>query len=264
MNSEISTLSEVIKRIKEEQRLKYTTGFPSLDAIMQGGFSPKLYLLAADKAMGKTALMLSMIYYQTVCYQIPCTILTTTINQNFVFRLPLMFDHYPIHRVYTATAPNLNMMCKYIRDIVQRGVKVIYIDDLTFPFERRTSGLSSDEIMEILSMLSRLAMDYQITIVVLADTTTRYFEDEDSYRPDDSHLCLPPEAKEEIYRTIFIYRPEYYGITADESGLPTVGLSEIIVGSVVCNLCFDKSRARFLEIAEREKESDNITRRLFS
>lgn len=264
MNSEISTLSEVIKRIKEERRLKYTTGFPSLDAIMQGGFSPKLYLLAANKGMGKTALMLSMIYYQTMKFQIPCAILTTKINQNFVFRLPLMFDHYPIHRVYTATAPNLNAMCRYIRDIMQKGVKVIYIDDLTFPFERRTSGLSSDEIIELLRMLSCLTMEYQIAIVVLSNTADYCFEDEGYGRPDECHLCLPSEAIEKIYNTIFIHRPECYGITCDEYGMPTAGLAEIIIGSVVRNLCFDKSRARFLEMGEKERESDNITRRLFS
>lgn len=263
MNSEISTLSEIIKRIKEERRLKYTTGFPSLDAIMQGGFSPKLYLLAADKGMGKTALMLSMIYYQTMRFQIPCAILTTKINQNFVFRLPLMFDHYPIHRVYTATAPNLNAMCRYIRDIMQKGVKVIYIDDLTVPFEGRTSELSSNEIIEFLRMLSCLTMEYQIAIVVLSDTDY-CFDDEGYGRPNECHLCLPLEATEKIYNTIFIHRPEYYGITCDEYGIPTAGLAEIIIGSAVCNLCFDKSCARFLEKGEKERESDNITRRLFS
>lgn len=49
----------------------------------------------------------------------------------------------------------------------------------------------------------------------------------------------------------FIHRPEYYGISENESGVPTYGLAEFIIAKhlngALCNvkLCFMKVQVRF-------------------
>ncbi|WP_064975086.1 DnaB-like helicase C-terminal domain-containing protein [Alistipes provencensis] len=248
MDDEIITLAEIIKRIDKERETKCPTGFPPLDRVMYGGFSPALYLLAADPGMGKTALILSMMYQQATRYKMLSVLLTTTIKLHLVRRLRLMFEDFPTDMIYASTVRNLSGVCEFVRNAVRKGIKIIYINDLKFPFDNRTNELSPAERVEFLCTLSHLAEELRIAIVVLAPTN--FGKNNGVCRPNYDDLNISEAEKMVIRDVMLLYRPEFCGISHDEYGMPLDGFAEIIIGECTLYLYFDKPYCRFLALED--------------
>ena len=79
-----------------------------------------------------------------------------------------------------------------------------------------------------------------------------------SKRPQLSDLRESGAIEQDADIVAFIHRPEYYGMTTDENGLPTAGLAEIILAKhrngAVCDvkLRFLKDQARFADMEADE------------
>jgi replicative DNA helicase len=54
-------------------------------------------------------------------------------------------------------------------------------------------------------------------------------ESRDDKRPQLSDLRESGSIEQDADMVMFLYRPEYYGITEDESGNPTTGIGEVII-----------------------------------
>jgi len=108
------------------------------------------------------------------------------------------------------------------------GIEMIFVDYLqliTIPGERRF-----DEISKISRGLKILAKELQIPVLALSQLS-RAVESRpgNSKRPMLQDLRESGSIEQDADIVMFLYRPEYYGITEDEEGRSTVGLAENII-----------------------------------
>jgi replicative DNA helicase len=83
-------------------------------------------------------------------------------------------------------------------------------------------------VSDISGALKALAKELSVPIIVLSQLS-REVEKTSDKRPTLSHLRDSGAIEQDADQVLFIYRPEYYGITDDGCGNSTIGKAEIIV-----------------------------------
>lgn len=191
---------------------QYLTGLFSLDSLLGGLYSSRLYVFGARPGMGLTALSLTILHNQVQDLCIPCAYFSSQMNESdLLYCLQLMYGD-----VLTETTPI------YIRTAVQDeqtlydeiyrlaafGVKIIYIDSLQYIVTNNPS-LKRDASMIL--ALKKLAITLDVVIVALTGINYQCDLRGGSKR---AHLMDLKGSKiiEDIADIIgFLYRPEYYG-----------------------------------------------------
>jgi len=260
----IKSIDEVIQSSIKKITSPYftSTGFDDIDKITGGLRDGDLIIIGARPAMGKTALILSMILniaksgkpvgffslessnVQTTQKLISIFCDLSTVEQLGLQQGKLSPDSWStIH----AKLNELNKLPIYIDDnswikideicknaekmVKENGVKVIVIDYL----QRIYSQLqySENRYLEInyfTRALKSLALDLDIPIVVTSQLN-RNFEKQNlsRIRPELTDLRDSGTICEDADIVSFIHRPEYYKITEDCRGNSLIGIAEFIV-----------------------------------
>lgn len=233
------------------------TGFTDLNAATGGWQKTDLIILAARPAMGKTALMLKKAVNAARSGK-PVAIFSLEMAKEQLQQRILSFETgIPLSRIKTPsklhdhdwelihrkgpeisglpivwddtpglTLVELNAKAKRMKRL--HGIEMIFVDYLqliTIPGERRF-----DEISKISRGLKILAKELQIPVLALSQLS-RAVESRpgNSKRPQLSDLRESGSIEQDTDIVMFLYRPEYYGITEDEEGRSTVGLAENII-----------------------------------
>lgn len=262
------------------------SGFHDLDKMTSGWQNSDLVILAARPAMGKTAFALSMAKNMAVDAKVPVAFFSLEMsNVQLVNRLIVnlceiegekiksgqLQPHewgqldYKIRDLYGAPlyvddTPSLSVFelrTKARRLVREHGVKVIMIDYLQL---MNASGMSFGSRQEEVSTVSRslkgLAKELNIPILALSQLNrgVESREGNEGKRPQLSDLRESGAIEQDADMVLFIHRPEYYRIYADEKGRDLRGRAEIIiakhrngaVGDVL--LTFKGQYARFQNI----------------
>ena len=138
----------------------------------------------------------------------------------------------------------------------EKGVSIFYIDKIHGLHSSKRFENRSSELGYIIEDLKKLAIQHQLIIFVTSGLN-RAVESREGKRPQLSDLRETGAFEENANIVIMLHRPEYYGITEDDSGNSLLNTAEILVlknrngktGDL--NFTFNKEIPRFEELKLR-------------
>ncbi len=96
--------------------------------------------------------------------------------------------------------------------------------------DSKGGGNREQEIGSISRALKSVAKELNVPVIALSQLS-RAVENRPgaSKRPMLSDLRESGSIEQDADMVLFLYRPEYYGLTEDENGMPTQGVGEVII-----------------------------------
>ncbi len=162
-------------------------------------------------------------------------------------KAPMYIDDTPALSIFEFRAKCRRLKMQYNIDVVI----VDYLQLMTAGSDNR--GSREQEVSTISRSLKAIAKELDIPILALSQLN-RSVESREGKRPQLSDLRESGAIEQDADLVLFIHRPEYYGITEDESGNSLLGVAEIIIakhrngatGDV--HLSFKKELAKFTDM----------------
>lgn len=239
------------------------SGFTGLDRMTSGWQKSDLVIIAARPAMGKTAFVLSCARNAAVDFDKPTVVFSLEMSSvQLVNRLiageaeieqekirkgtleewEWQQIHSKIGRLEKSVfiiddTPALNIFefrakCRRLK--AQHDIQLIIIDYLQLMHGKAADGKGGgnreQEIGSISRALKSVAKELNVPVIALSQLS-RAVEQRpgNSKRPMLSDLRESGSIEQDADMVLFLYRPEYYGLTEDEDGNPTQGVGEVII-----------------------------------
>ena len=260
-----SLLSEAFKELEAKRMHKdgltgTPSGFIALDRLTSGWQKADLIIVAARPGMGKTAFMLSALRNAAIDHNYPVAIFSLemaslqlanrlisaeTELESDKIKKGNLADHewqQLIHKtaqlsqapIYIDDTPALSIFelrakCRRLK--AKHDVQLIVIDYLQLMSGEATKGPGNreQEIAHISRALKSLAKELSVPVIALSQLSRAVETRGGNKKPLLSDLRESGSIEQDADMVLFLYRPEYYGITEDEVGNPTQGLAEVIV-----------------------------------
>lgn len=237
------------------------SGFSALDRLTSGWQKTELTILAARPGMGKTAFVVSSLRNAAVDHQQPVAIFSLEmsavqlVNRLISAEAEIESDklrkgnlashewaqlHHKINKltnapIYIDDTPALSILelrakCRRLK--AQHDIQLIVIDYLqlmTGDSSGKGSGNREQEIASISRALKNLAKELNVPVIALSQLSRAVETRGGEKRPQLSDLRESGSIEQDADMVMFLYRPEYYGITQDEQGNPTQGIGEVII-----------------------------------
>ena len=235
------------------------TGFMALDNVTSGFQKSDMVVLAARPGMGKTAFVLSMARNTAVDFKQGVAVFSLEMSSlQLVNRLiasetelaaeklkkgnleehewhqlhskignlseaPIYIDDTPALSVF-----ELRAKCRRLK--TKHDIQLIIIDYLQLMTAGGDGkGNREQEISTISRSIKSIAKELNVPIIALSQLSRAVETRGGDKRPQLSDLRESGAIEQDADMVMFIYRPEYYGITEDEEGNPTTGTGEIII-----------------------------------
>ncbi len=260
------------------------SGFLSIDRVTLGWQLSDLIIVAARPSMGKTAFVLSMARNMAVDHEQGVAFFSLEMSANqLMMRLiiaetglagndvksgrltPEQWRHLesatkPLGsaQLFIDDTPALSVFefrSKARRLKIHNDIKIIIIDYLQLMTGNQDSrGNREQEVAFISRTLNAIAKELNVPVIALSQLSRATEMRGGSKRPQLSDLRESGAIEQDADIVAFIHRPEYYGLTTTEEGLPTAGMAEIIIAKhrngAVCDvpLRFIKEQARFADM----------------
>ena len=281
-------LNQAILQIEKAKNQKeglsgIPSGFTALDRITSGWQKTDLVIIAARPSMGKTAFVLSMAREMAVAHNKSVALFSLEMSSiQLVTRLiasetelgsqklksgrledwewehlnrkissldkaPIFIDDTPALSIFEFRAKCRRLKMQYDIEVVI----VDYLQLMTAGADNR--GSREQEVSTISRSLKAIAKELDIPILALSQLN-RSVESREGKRPQLSDLRESGAIEQDADLVLFIHRPEYYGITEDDSGNSLLGVAEIIIakhrngatGDI--HLSFKKELAKFSDM----------------
>ena len=238
------------------------SGFTDLDRMTSGWQKSDLVIIAARPAMGKTAFVLTCARNAAVEFDKPVVVFSlemssvqlvnrlisgeTEIEQEKIRKgtleewewaqihskigrleqAPLIIDDTPALNIFEFRAK-----CRRLKS--QHDIQLIIIDYLQLmqgKADGKGGGNREQEIGSISRALKSVAKELNVPVIALSQLS-RAVETRPggAKRPMLSDLRESGSIEQDADMVLFLYRPEYYGLTEDEDGHPTNGVGEVII-----------------------------------
>ncbi len=265
------------------------SGFTDLDRLTSGWQKSDLIILAARPAMGKTAFVLSLARNAAIQFNKPIAVFSLEMSSiQLVQRMissetgipsdklrkgtldetewqklvsmtgrlsesPIFIDDTPALSVF-----DLRSKCRRLK--AMHDVQMIIIDYLQLMRAdvENKGGNREQEISTISRSLKAIAKELNVPIIALSQLSRAVETRGGSKRPQLSDLRESGAIEQDADMVMFIYRPEYYGLTHDEDNNPTTGVAEIIVAkhrngaTDTVKLRFVDRLAKFTDLDQRD------------
>ncbi len=237
------------------------SGFTDLDRVTAGWQKSDLIILAARPGMGKTAFVLGLARNAAVGFNKPVAFFSlemssiqlvnrlisseTEINTEKL-RKGQLLDHEwqqlnkkvtPLTNapIYIDDSPALSVFelrakCRRLK--AEKKIELIIIDYLQLMVggnDNNKNGNREQEISHISRSLKSIAKELEVPIIALSQLSRAAETRGQGKRPQLSDLRESGAIEQDADMVMFIYRPEYYGLTETEEHEPTNNLAEIIV-----------------------------------
>jgi replicative DNA helicase len=264
-----------------------TTGIASVDRLIGGHQKSDLMYIAGRPGMGKTAMALSEMLSMAV-HGVPVAFFSLEMSSSqVIFRLLSMLTgidgsklmKYKLEieemRNFQMKKDYLNTLPIYIDDtaglsvfdlrtrvktmVEKHSVSIVYIDyvQLLGSGTRKAGQNREQEISTISRNLKLIAKECDLPVIALSQLS-RAVEARAEKRPMLSDLRESGSLEQDADIVVFLYRPEYYGVLADEAGNSIEGMGEYIVAKQR-NGSTGIARMRFLPSVMRYIEFNNNT-----
>ena len=250
-----------IRKDQDDGLTGVPSGMAALDKITNGWQPSDLVIIAARPAMGKTAFILSCVRNAAVDHGVPCAVFSLEMaNVQLVNRLICaeaelesdkirkgnLSDHEwvqlhtrikklteaPIFIDDTPALSILDLRAKCRRLKTQHDIQMVVIDYLqlmTGGGSNKGGGNREQEIAAISRALKGIAKELSVPVIALAQLS-RAVESRPDKKPQLSDLRESGSIEQDADQVMFLYRPEYYGLTEDEEGNPTQGVGFVLIG----------------------------------
>jgi replicative DNA helicase len=140
-----------------------------------------------------------------------------------LMRAPIFIDDTPALSI-------LELRAKARRLKQQHDIQMIVIDYLQLmQGESKGMGNREQEIASISRALKNLAKELNVPVIALSQLNRSVETRGGDKRPQLSDLRESGSIEQDADMVIFLYRPEYYGITQDEAGQSVQGVGEVIL-----------------------------------
>lgn len=258
------------------------SGFPTLDKVTGGLEKSSLTVIASRPSMGKTAFVLPLANNLTMKFDIPTLFISIEMNDtqltnryiSLVARIDLLkikagnlddetkkqlklgIGKVRKNRLFFQTEmTDLSEIMNECREFKKKyNDGVIIIDDLQQLTNSERQNLSrKNELDSIVRILKQLAKEIELPIIVTSSVNRNVVTRGGMLRPFLCDLNGSSEIENIADVIIFIYRPEFYGITEDAEGNSTANNASIIVSKnrygAICEviLRFDAKYGKFSE-----------------
>ena len=268
------------------------SGYTELDRITQGWQKSDLIILAARPSMGKTAFALNLARNAAVDFNKPIAFFSLEMSSvQLVTRLISTetsltadklrtgnLEEYEWQQLNTMVSPlvnakifiddtaqlsifDLRAKCRRLKQ--QHDIQMIFIDYLQLMTAKGDkNGTREQEISNISRSLKSLAKELNVPVLALSQLSRSVESRPGSKKPILSDLRESGAIEQDADMVIFIYRPEYYGLT-EEDGESTKGKSIISIAKhrngklADVTLKFVGQYARFEDIVEFNSEQNN-------
>ncbi len=239
------------------------SGFTALDRMTSGWQPSDLIIIAARPAMGKTAFVLSCARNAAVQFNKPVVVFSlemssvqlvnrlisgeTEIEQEKIRKgnlaewewqqlhskigklteAPLFIDDTPALNIFEFRAK-----CRRLK--AQYDIQMIIVDYLQLMHGKGEGkgggGNREQEIGSISRALKSVAKELNVPVIALSQLS-RAVETRPGAqkKPMLSDLRESGSIEQDADMVLFLYRPEYYGLTEDEEGRSTIGIGEVII-----------------------------------
>ncbi|WP_226389108.1 replicative DNA helicase [Penaeicola halotolerans] len=237
------------------------SGFTALDRVTSGWQKSDLVIIAARPAMGKTAFVLSVLRNAAVDHEKPVAIFSLEMSSiqlvnrlisaeaelesekikkgqladyeweqlvhktNKLSSAPIFVDDTPALSIL-----ELRAKCRRLK--AQHDIQMIVIDYLQLmsgDSKSNAGGNREQEISAISRALKKIAKELSVPVIALSQLSRAVETRGGDKRPQLSDLRESGAIEQDADIVMFLYRPEYYGITQDEEGNATQGVGEVII-----------------------------------
>ncbi len=236
------------------------TGFTDIDRLTLGWQPSDLIIIAARPSMGKTAFVLTMARNIAVTYERAVAFFSLEMSSTQLMTRLLTAESQldskkmksgrlspdewkqlensarPLSKaqLFIDDTPALSIFefrSKARRLKLNSNIELIIIDylQLMTAGTADTRGNREQEVALISRSLKAIAKELDVPIIALSQLNRSVESRGGTKRPQLSDLRESGSIEQDADIVAFIHRPEYFGITETEEGIPTVGLAEIIV-----------------------------------
>ena len=265
-----------------------STGVSSVDTIIGGHQKSDLTYMAGRPGMGKTAMALTEIL-NLALEKVPVVFFSLEMSSTqIILRLISMlsgidgsrimkyrltteemrsFYHYrdvinslPIYIDDTAGLGIFDLRAKVKHMVEKHKVEAVYIDYvqlMSSGVQLRRQGQNREQELSVISRnLKLIAKECDISVIALSQLS-RAVESRAEKRPMLSDLRESGSLEQDADVVVFLFRPEYYGITRDDTGNDLTGIGEYIVakqrnGSTgIAPMRFNASVMRYTDLSTK-------------
>ncbi|GAB3339156.1 replicative DNA helicase [Marivirga atlantica] len=239
------------------------TGFSALDRVTSGWQKSDMVIIAARPGMGKTAFVVSALRNAAVDFKQPVAIFSLEMSSvqlvNRLISAEAELDSEKIKKgqladyewqqlvhktaalteapIFIDDTPALSILelrakCRRLKQ--QHDIQLVVIDYLQLMSGDSTksgggSGNREQEIASISRALKNIAKELNVPVIALSQLSRAVETRGGDKRPQLSDLRESGSIEQDADMVMFLYRPEYYGITEDENGIPTTNVGEVII-----------------------------------
>ncbi len=261
-------LKDTLAYLEDMRGKKYgITGVPTglaVDQMTAGWQKGDLIIIAARPSMGKTAFVLTAArnaaMHPDESLRTPVAIFSLEMsNQSLVQRLLTMEARVRADEARKGTlnddgfkrlidaagdlfateifiddTPAITLMelrtkCRRLKS--EHNIGMVIIDYMQLmQGSSKDSGNREQEIASISRGLKSLAKELDVPVVALSQLSRAVEQRGGDKRPQLSDLRESGSIEQDADVVLFLYRPEYYGITTTAEGQSTAGLAEVIIG----------------------------------
>ena len=259
-------LNKAIEEIEQKKNKKdgltgVPSGFTALDRVTSGWQPSDLVIIAARPGMGKTAFVVSALRNASIDFKLPVAIFSLEMSSvqlvNRLISAEAELESEKIKRgdleeyeweqlmhktsklsdapIFIDDTPGLSILelrAKARRLVAQHDVKLLVIDYLqlmTGDTSKNSGGNREQEIASISRALKGIAKELNVPVIALSQLSRAVETRGGDKKPQLSDLRESGSIEQDADMVIFLYRPEYYGITQGEDGMPLNGMGEVII-----------------------------------
>lgn len=263
-----SLMREAFQELEERKNHKdgltgVPSGFTKLDQVTSGWQKSDMVIIAARPGMGKTAFVVSALRNAAVEFNMPVAIFSlemsavqlvnrmisaeAELESEKIKRGKLAPDEWQqlIHKtaklteapIYIDDTPALSILelrakCRRLKQ--KHDVQLIVIDYLQLMTGDSSksgggAGNREQEIASISRALKNIAKELSVPVIALSQLSRAVETRGGDKKPQLSDLRESGSIEQDADMVMFLYRPEYYGMTQDENGMPTTNMGEVII-----------------------------------
>ena len=238
----------LIRNSLNKDMIGLSTGFRSLDHMLNGWQNGDLIIIAGRPGMGKTAFGVSLIYNMAIKNDISVGFISLEMTKSqVVMRIQSMMMQVQYQdlrngslsesqllimdndvkrlletKAYVDDTPSLTIIqlrAKVLEMVRSYGVRLVMIDYLQLMSGNNIKGQNREqEVSDISRGLKILAKELNIPIIAFSQLSRKVEDRGGKKRPVLSDLRESGSIEQNADIVMFLYRPEYYGETNDESG----------------------------------------------
>lgn len=292
----VSLVTKVIKQVEVAHTktgvINVPSGFTELDRVTGGWAKTDLIIIAGRPGMGKTSFAMTMAKNVAIRFNKPVAVFslemsslqlvnrlvsqetkisTEKLKQGNLtdpewMRLSVDVTGLTKSKIFVDDTAALNVFelkAKARRMISEHKVELILVDYLQLMSAGtgdNRGGNREGEISTISRTLKAIAKELDVPIIALSQLSRAVESRGGSKRPQLSDLRESGAIEQDADMVLFVYRPEYYGLTEDENMSSTAGLAEIIIAKnrhgalKTINLKFEGEFTMFSEFGFIEEE----------